>query len=138
MARSKRLSADAAARLLAHPWPGNVRELLNAMKRVATLVRRPVIAAADLDFLFRVPASGAGGHDWLAGTLPEVVERVEIELIRRALNASGGNRAQAAERLGIRRQLLYQKLARYGLDVSPKGRRRRRSGRQAAEIGASI
>jgi DNA-binding NtrC family response regulator len=29
----KRLGADAAARLLAHPWPGNVRELLNAMKR---------------------------------------------------------------------------------------------------------
>ena len=34
---------------------------------------------------------------------------------RRALAESGGNRAQAAERLGIRRQLLYQKLERYGL-----------------------
>jgi two-component system NtrC family response regulator len=109
----RRLSADAAARLLAHPWPGNVRELLNAMKRVATLVRRPVIGAEDLDFL----AAGPGGtvSDWLAGTLPDAVERVEIEMIRRAMTASGGNRAQAAERLGIRRQLLYQKLTRYGL-----------------------
>ncbi len=115
----KRLSADAAARLLAHPWPGNVRELLNAMKRVATFVRRPVIAAADLDFL----VSGRIGNapDLLSGTLPDVVARVEVELIRRAMRMSAGNRAQAAERLGIRRQLLYQKLARYGLDVSPNG-----------------
>ncbi len=121
---TKRLAADAAARLLAHSWPGNVRELLNAMQRVATLVRRPEIAASDLDFLSFSPGAGAGKRaesvDWLAGTLPEVIERVEVTLIRRALAASGGNRAQAAERLGIRRQLLYQKLARYGL-VSPNG-----------------
>ena len=91
------------------------------MKRVATLVRRPTITAADLDFLTSVPGEIGGDEepDWLAGTLPEVVERVEIELIRRALAASGGNRAQAAEKLGIRRQLLYQKLGRYGLEMSP-------------------
>ena len=90
------------------------------MKRVATLVRRPVIAAADLEFL-AVRPSADEGTDWLAGTLPEAVERVEVALIRRALNACAGNRAQAAERLGIRRQLLYQKLARYGLDLSQNG-----------------
>jgi DNA-binding NtrC family response regulator len=117
----KRLGADAAARLLAHPWPGNVRELLNAMQRVATLLRRPVINAADLDFL-AVPAQ-AGAPNWLAGTLPEAVARLEVAMVRRALAASGGNRAVAAERLGIRRQLLYQKLARYGLDESPDGER---------------
>ncbi len=121
----KRLGADAAARLLAYPWPGNIRELLNAMKRVATLVRRPVIGGADLDFLVARPDDGTAGPaapvDWLAGTLPEVVARVEVELIQRALAASGGNRAQAAERLGIRRQLLYQKLARHGLELSPNG-----------------
>ena len=115
----KRLSAAAAARLLAHLWPGNVRELLNAMKRVATLVRRPVITAADLDFLSSGPMPEA--PDWLAGSLPEAVARIEIEMISRAMQATGGNRAQAADRLGIRRQLLYHKLARYGLDVSQNG-----------------
>jgi DNA-binding NtrC family response regulator len=121
---AKRLSANAAARLLAHRWPGNVRELLNAMKRASTLVRRPIIQAEDLAFLSadtHAPSSPVGAPDWLAGTLPEVVERVERELIRRALAASAGNRAQAAERLGIRRQLLYQKLERYGLALSPNG-----------------
>jgi DNA-binding NtrC family response regulator len=94
--------------------------LLNAMKRVATLVRRPVVVAADLDFLATGPGAEEG-TDWLAGTLPEAVERVEVALIRRALSACAGNRAQAAGRLGIRRQLLYQKLARYGLDLSQNG-----------------
>ncbi len=54
----KRLRADAASRLLAHPWPGNVRELLNAMQRVATMVRRPFIIATDLDFLPWVDGEG--------------------------------------------------------------------------------
>jgi DNA-binding NtrC family response regulator len=116
---AKQLSAGAAARLLGHPWPGNVRELLNAMQRVSTLVRRPVITETDLGFLSSGQAAEA--PDWFAGSLPQAVARIEIEMIQRAMQASGGNRAQAAERLGIRRQLLYQKLARYGLDLSPNG-----------------
>jgi two-component system NtrC family response regulator len=39
-------------------------------------------------------------------------------MIRRALDAAGGNRAEAARRLNIHRQLLYEKLRRYGLEVS--------------------
>jgi DNA-binding NtrC family response regulator len=120
----KNLSAGAAAKLLAHPWPGNVRELLNAMKRTSTLVSRPVIAAEDLAFLGATgltPAASVDMADLFTGKLPEVIERVERQLIRRALEASGGNRAQAAEELGIRRQLLYQKLDRYGIGVSSNG-----------------
>ena len=111
----RRLGADAAARLLAPPWPGNVRELVNAMKRAATLARHPVLGAADLDFLSSSAAEPAGATDWLTGTLPDAVARLETELIRRALAAAQGNRAKAAEQLGIRRQLLYDKLERYGL-----------------------
>jgi DNA-binding NtrC family response regulator len=114
----RRLSSDAASRLLIHSWPGNVRELRNAMERAAVLVRRPVVTAADLDFLNT--NSALPNTDWLAGTLPEAVARLEAEIIRRALVPAGGNRARAAERLGIRRQLLYDKIARYGLDESAK------------------
>jgi len=39
-------------------------------------------------------------------------------LIRRALQRSGGNRAEAARMLNIHRQLLYTKMKRYGLDLS--------------------
>jgi two-component system NtrC family response regulator len=114
----KRLSSDAAGRLLAHSWPGNVRELRNAMERIAALVRQPVVTAADLRFLD--DGSAFRDTDWLSGTLPEAVARLEREMISRALAAAGGNRAQVAERLGIRRQLLYDKIARYGLSPSAK------------------
>ncbi len=113
----RHLSAEAAARLLRHRWPGNVRELRNAMERVAALGRRPVVGEAELEFL------GAGvapppAEDFLAGTLPEAVARLEAAMIRRALAASGGNRAEAARRLGVHRQLLYEKLRQHGIEVS--------------------
>ncbi len=114
----KRLSADAAARLLAHPWPGNVRELRNAMERVAALVRRPVMSASDLGFL--QAADAPGEQDWLAGDLPTALARVEQAMIRGALRLTGGNRAEAARQLGIHRQLLHAKIARYGLEFFGK------------------
>jgi two-component system NtrC family response regulator len=112
----KRLSGAAAARLLAHAWPGNVRELRNAMERVAALARRPVIGAEDLAFLDApAPAAAIDTADWLDGTLPDAVARLETEMIRRALADCAGNRAEAARRLGIHRQLLYEKVRRYGI-----------------------
>jgi DNA-binding NtrC family response regulator len=114
----RRLAADAAGRLVEHPWPGNVRELRNAIERVAVLVRNPIIRAVDFDFLTSDAVIDDTARDCFAGTLPEAVARLETEMIRRALNATNGNRAQAAERLGIRRQLLYDKMARYGLTTS--------------------
>ena len=116
----KRLSAEAAARLLAHPWPGNVRELRNAVERVAAMVRHPVVSAADLAFL-HAPNAPPGEIDWLAGDLPAALARVEEAMIRRALDASRGNRTEAARRLGIHRQLLHEKIRRYGIEAPGKG-----------------
>jgi DNA-binding NtrC family response regulator len=113
---SRLLSADAAAALLSHPWPGNVRELRNAMERAAALARHKVITAADLGFL--QPAAPPPATDWLDGDLPGAVARLETAMIRRALEAAGGNRTEAARRLNIHRQLLYDKLRRYGLESS--------------------
>ena len=106
---------DAAANLLrTHPWPGNVRELRNAMERVAALARRAVVDVEDLGFLVGTPAQTPDA----AETLPKAVARLEVAMIRGALAASSGNRAEAARRLGIQRQLLYDKMRRYGLDLS--------------------
>jgi two-component system NtrC family response regulator len=116
----KSLSAEAARRLLGHPWPGNVRELRNAMERCQALVRHRVIGDADLAAaLGAAPADDAAPAlpaDWLEGELPVAVERLERLLIAHALAQAQGNRAEAARRLGIHRQLLYRKLTQYGLE----------------------
>jgi DNA-binding NtrC family response regulator len=114
----KRLSADAAARLIRHAWHGNVRELKNAMERAAVLVRGDSISAADLSFLEESSAAQSDSLDWPNEDLPTALARLEEMLVRRALARSAGNRAEAARMLNINRQLLYSKMKRYGLDVS--------------------
>ena len=110
----KHLSDEAVERLAGHAWPGNVRELRNAMERVAVMCRGDVVAASDLDFLTASSALNAqeNGDD---GHLSSAVERLERRLIAEALTESKGNRAEAARRLGIHRQLLHTKAEKYGL-----------------------
>ena len=76
------------------------------------------LTAEDLIFLHTAPIEAGPAMDWLSGDLPGAVARLEVAMIQRALDAAGGNRADAARRLNIHRQLLYEKLRRYGLDAS--------------------
>jgi two-component system NtrC family response regulator len=111
---NKQLSEEALQRLAGHAWPGNVRELRNAMERVAVMCRSGMVAASDLDFLASSgpDADENGGDD---GHLSSAVERLERRLIAEALKESKGNRAEAARRLGVHRQLLHTKIEKYGL-----------------------
>ena len=121
-AAPKALTADAAQQLLRHTWPGNVRELRNVMARSHALSRHAVIGAADLELgPSRAKAADARPANelptgWLDAELPDVIEKVERLMIAHALAQANGNRAQAARRLGIHRQLLYRKLTAYGLE----------------------
>jgi two-component system NtrC family response regulator len=54
----------------------------------------------------------------LDADLPTAVATLEEAMIRKALEACGGNRTEAARRLNINRQLLYTKMQRYGLTDS--------------------
>ena len=114
LAGAKRALSEAARRrLLAHPWPGNVRELRNATERAAALSRHPVLDAEDFAFLHAPPTAAPAN-----ASLPDAVAALESRMIRAALAAVGGNRTEAARRLGIPRQALYEKLRRLGLEVS--------------------
>jgi DNA-binding NtrC family response regulator len=118
-APAKSLSLEAGHSLTAYDWPGNVRQLKNVMERCHALVRGPTISASDLQLPANTSASPAVS---LAPTdLSGAVAGLEKRMIEAALAEAGGNRAEAARRLGINRQLLYTKLKRYGLsdgDVS--------------------
>jgi two-component system NtrC family response regulator len=105
----KHLTPSAAQALREYPWPGNVRELENIMLRASANVRGAVIDRADLPPL-SLPASDTLPPDWTALDLPSAIARLEKQMIVHALRESAGNRTEAARRLNIRRQLLYDKI----------------------------
>ncbi|HTO62887.1 MAG TPA: sigma-54 dependent transcriptional regulator [Bradyrhizobium sp.] len=110
----RQLGAEACEKLKRHGWPGNVRELRNVIERACVLTRSDLIGPDDLDTTgdqVQLPPSAAA----VDTDLPGAVAQLEEAMIRRALEAAGGNRAEAARRLSINRQLLYTKMQRYGL-----------------------
>jgi DNA-binding NtrC family response regulator len=107
-----RLSPEAEQTLCRHPWPGNIRELRNVLERAVLLGRQDVIGPRDLFFDGGALAGGLDGEANL--TLLEV-ERRHIE---RVLREERGQVGRAAQRLGVPRSSLYQKIKRHGIDVS--------------------
>jgi two-component system NtrC family response regulator len=112
---SKRLTTPAAKALLEQPWPGNVRELENLMRNLSLTVRGQVIGLEDLK-LGQTPPAADSLEELLQLDFHAAISRLEKTLLQRALQATGGNRTEAARRLGINRQLLYSKLEEHGLD----------------------
>jgi DNA-binding NtrC family response regulator len=101
-------AADFAPALMAHDWPGNVRELRNAMERLTVLTPDDNLNAENFQ------------QYCLTGVVEEQTARAPISLaeaerraIERALNATGGNKTQAAHILGITPKTLNAKLALY-------------------------
>ena len=126
------ISQEAAEALSRYTWPGNVRELRNAVEHARTLsgngpilphhlpeaVRRPAASggvASDVQARAEVYVAGIQSAD---GTLySSAIEPVERALIRRVLAETGGNQSLAAERLGVHRNTLRNKLKQFGLDA---------------------
>jgi DNA-binding NtrC family response regulator len=95
-------------RLRALPWRGNVRELENAMERWVALSPPEGLDPALL-------ADVGGAEPGQALGLRERVEAYERGIVVETLRAAGGNRSEAARRLGISRVTLHDKLRKWGL-----------------------
>lgn len=102
-----RLEPSVWRALLAHPWPGNVRELHAAVRRLLLMSDGPVVRAGDLGFLEGGEGTETGPPLGVRLRGASAVSRDDVD---RALRETGGNRAQAAARLGISRATLYRKL----------------------------
>ncbi len=120
------ISEDALGVLMAYDWPGNVRELVNAMEYAMVHADGPVIHPRHFP-----PEVVRGGPATLPSD-PEVApsppsgprptryyraptDEEEKDLILRMLDTTGGNRAEAARRLGMSRTTLWKRLRAYGL-----------------------
>ncbi len=108
------LAADAVSWLRRRPWPGNVRELENTVERALVLADHPVIDGGFLEQL----AGGAGGERVAAEadlSIKKATRALEIDLIRRALEVTRGNRTGAARLLEISHRALLYKIKEYGI-----------------------
>ncbi len=93
--RGKRLAASALAMLRAYPFPGNVRELKNIIERAAYRDTTNEITPEDIGLLPRAqPIPGTGGFQ-------EQVAAFSRQLLETTLEATSGNQAEAARRLGL-------------------------------------
>ena len=109
----KSVSAEAMAALCRYGWPGNVRELRNVVERMVVLGAHDLLDMGDLPPEVAVgadpAATGSAGDAHPAGANASLAE-VERRHIAATLESCGGNKKLAAERLGISRSSLYEKL----------------------------
>lgn len=113
----RELSPDAIRRLIDYDWPGNVRELRNAIERAALLGTGDAIRADDVVLgrsafrtvplderdAFKLPPRGCS------------LAEVERALLEQALERTEGNQVRSASLLGITRDQVRYKMAKYGL-----------------------
>jgi DNA-binding NtrC family response regulator len=123
----ERLSPEALGALHAYSWPGNVREFQNAIERLVTLVDGPIIEATDLPLELalgdpKVRASGADGVP-----LREAREEFERQMVVRVLERVRWNQTEAARLLGLHRNTLKMKLAKWNRRPSTSAPRRAES-----------
>jgi len=112
------VSQAAMRTLMTYAWPGNVRQIENAMERgVALSGSRTQIEIGDLPPDIQHASDAADLIPGLA--LPDegldfdaYISRIEHEVIRRALERTGGNKAAAASVLNLKRTTLVEKLKR--------------------------
>ena len=101
-------AADFAPALMAQNWPGNVRELRNAMERLTVLPAGPTLTAKDFQQYCLTTLV-----EEQSDLAPLSLAEAERQAIERALSATGGNKTQAAQLLGITPKTLNAKLALY-------------------------
>ena len=108
------IAEDALECLVAHHWIGNIRELENVIEVAMMLARGDRISIQDLPRRIVSPTSPGGGSRTDL-CLKRGRRTFEMQLIRRALQATGGNRTHAAKRLEISHRALLYKIKEYGI-----------------------
>ena len=107
----KTISSPATHLLMKYDWPGNVRELENCMERAVILSTDGTIHSYHLPPGLQQRLEGRKS----AGTLQDVMDAVEREILVEELGRTGGNLARAAQNLGITERMMGLRVKKYGL-----------------------
>ena len=106
------ISQEAMRLLQDYQWPGNVRELKNAIERAIVVCQKNSICPQDI--LLNQQSSIAAAQPQPTNNSLAEAERNEIV---RVLIEHNGNRSRSAQRLGINRKTLREKIHKYGITV---------------------
>jgi two-component system, NtrC family, response regulator len=117
------ISPDTLRYLASLPWEGNVRELENIIERAAILAPGNIIEVEDVQSNANTEQKSS---EWPADlnldrlippevSLPDVLNTIEEQMVKKALNRANHIQARAAEDLGITKSLLQYKMKKYGL-----------------------
>jgi Nif-specific regulatory protein len=110
------VSQPAMDLLQAYAWPGNVRELENEVQRLVIQVETDAfVEPEDLSPQLRKVEGVVTRIAPKQGTLKDMMDEIERHLLTEALRQHGGNKTKTAETLGITREGLHKKLAKFGL-----------------------
>jgi len=113
--REVRITPAALEAIRQRSWPGNVRELENALERAAVLSSDGVIGPEAFEGVgtpvgTRRGAPAPRGARTTPPDLKSAVRAAEREAVEAALSATGGNRKEAADLLGVSLRTLFYKL----------------------------
>ena len=100
------ISNETATKLMAHPYDGNIRELQNIIEKAVIMCDGGDIQPEHLQLYVSPGAARISGS---------TLEDMERTAIAEAISSCGGNLSIVAQKLGITRQTLYNKIKRYGL-----------------------
>ena len=109
----KKLSSAAKALFLNYPWPGNIRELKSVIESAVMVSDGEYITITDLPMNLQHYATGH--RDEIGTKAIKNIEEGEKNLIEDALRQTHGNKARAAEALGISTRTLYRKIERFDI-----------------------
>jgi transcriptional regulator with PAS, ATPase and Fis domain len=109
----KKLSSSAKALFLDYPWPGNIRELKSVIESAVMVADSEYITISDLPMNLQHYATGH--RDEIGSKAIRNIEEGERSIIVDALRQTNGNKAKAAEALGISTRTLYRKLEKFAL-----------------------
>ena len=105
--------------LQSYRWPGNVRELENLLERAMNLChmnQQSLLKVEHFPSLGNSKFSKIEILDNGQTALPDLLDGIEEQLLRKALHEADGNKAKTAKILGIHSSALYRKLKKYGLE----------------------
>jgi DNA-binding NtrC family response regulator len=125
---SEHIAPEVLSLLENYTWPGNVRELENAIERAVVIapgdditrecLRREIADPQAAAAVARDSAGASSGIDVGRGVnFYDEVRRFEIDLIRRALDQTGGHQSRAARLLGMNPTTLNSKIKTYNINL---------------------